>query len=159
MVVARAIGVLQLGEQRLISTSATSQRAPSYSPDGATLAYAAPDATGIQQIWVQPLAAAPAIQVTTGKINANRPRWLYETNQILFALAGQGIWTVPPTGGTPTRLIERGTNPNVSRDGSRSSSKIGGCSGPPQPMDPMSVRSTGFKPPAYNLPDDAGAVT
>ena len=22
-----------------------------------------------------------------------------------------------PTGGTPTRLIERGTNPNVSRDG------------------------------------------
>ena len=32
-----------------------------------------------------------------------------KTNQILFALAGQGLWTVSPTGGTPTRLIERGT--------------------------------------------------
>ena len=50
---------LQLVEQRLISTSATPQRAPSYSPDGSMLAYVAPDATGIQQIWVQPPAPLP----------------------------------------------------------------------------------------------------
>jgi Tol biopolymer transport system component len=40
-------------------------------------------------------------------------------NQILYAVAGQGLWTVSPLGGTPTRVIERGSNPNVSRDGSR----------------------------------------
>jgi len=42
-----------------------------------------------------------------------------DTNQIIFARAGQGIWTTSSIGGAPTRLIERGTNPNVSRDGTR----------------------------------------
>ena len=143
---------LQLVEQRLISTSATPQRAPSYSPDGSMLAYVAPDATGIQQIWVQPPAPAPAIQITAGKVNASRPRWLPKTNQILFALAGQGLWTVSPTGGTPTRLIERGTTPNVSRDGSRivfEDRRLLWTAA----ADGSDVRSvTGFQPPAYTFP-------
>ena len=111
--------VLQLTEQRLISTVATPHRAPSYSPDGKMLTYVAPDAAGVQQIWVRDLEQGTSIQVTQGSVSAGRPRWLPGSNLILFALAGQGIWTVPPIGGTPTRLIERGTNPNVSRDGSR----------------------------------------
>ena len=116
------------------------------------LAYVAPDAMGIQQIWVQPLAPAPAIQVTTGKINASRPRWLTKTNQILFALAGQGLWTVSPTGGTPTRLIERGTTPNVSRDGSRivfEDRRLLWTAA----ADGSDLRQvSGFKPPAYTFP-------
>ena len=111
--------VLQLTEQRLVSTIAAPHRAPSYSPDGKMLTYAAPDASGVQQIWVRDLEQGTSIQATNGKANAARPRWLPKTNQILFALAAQGIWTVSPIGGTPTRLFERGTNPNVSRDGSR----------------------------------------
>jgi serine/threonine protein kinase len=110
---------LQLAGQRLISSSANSHRAPSYSPDGSMVAYVAPDASGVQQIWVKPIAQGTAIQITSGKSNANRPRWLSKTNQILYAVAGQGLWTVAPVGGTPTRVIERGANPNVSRDGSR----------------------------------------
>jgi eukaryotic-like serine/threonine-protein kinase len=148
----RRDATLQLGEQRLISTSATPQRAPSYSSDGSMLAYVAPDAMGIQQIWVQPPAPAPAIQITSGKSNASRPRWLTKTNQILFALAGQGLWTVSPTGGTPTRLIERGTSPNVSRDGSRivfEDQRLLWTA----VADGSDVRPvTGFKPSAYSLP-------
>ena len=110
--------MLQIGEQRLLAASAASPRTPGYSPDGSMVAYAAPDSTGIQQIWVQTLAGGNALQITNGKSPASRPRWL-SPGQILFALGGQGLWTVPATGGTPARLVERGTNPSVSRDGTR----------------------------------------
>ena len=106
---------LTLTEQRLINTRTSPAQSPGYSPDRSMLAYIAPDAGGVQQVWVQQLEAGTSIQVTSGTANASRPRWL-PANRILFALAGQGIWTVT-IGGTPTRLVERGTNPNVSRDG------------------------------------------
>ena len=109
----------QLTEQRLVSTDESSHRAPSYSPDGKALAYVGPDAAGVDQIWVRDVQQRTSVQVTRGAVSAGRPRWLAASNQILFALSGQGIWTVSPMGGTPTRLIERGANPNVSRDGRR----------------------------------------
>jgi len=110
---------LQLTEQRLISTIETSHRAPSYSPDGKAMAYVGPDAAGVDQIWVRDVQQGTSNQVTSGAVSAGRPRWLAANNQILFALSGQGIWTVSPMGGTPTRLIERGTNPSATRDGRR----------------------------------------
>ena len=109
---------LRLVQQRLISVGADAQRAPSYSPDGSMMAFVAPDTTGIQQIWVRPVSDTTAVQITNGKSNASRPRWLPASNRILFAVAG-GLWTIAPTGGTPTRLLERGSNPNVSRNGNR----------------------------------------
>jgi Tol biopolymer transport system component len=143
---------VQLGNQRLISASATPNRAPSYSPDGLTVAFVAPDSTGVQQIWVQPLASAAATQITSAKSNASRPRWLPKTNYILFAVAGQGLWTVPATGGTPTRLIERGSNPNVSRDGSRivfEDQRVLWTAA----SDGSGIQKvSGVRPPIYNLP-------
>ena len=88
-------------------------------PIGATVAYVAPDATGVQQIWVQTLAGGTSVQITNGTEPREPARGGCRRHQILFAVSGQGIWIVPATGGTPTRLIERGTNPNMSRDGSR----------------------------------------
>jgi Tol biopolymer transport system component/predicted Ser/Thr protein kinase len=109
-------GGLQLAEQRLVSTQASTAQWPSYSPDRSMLAYVAPDASGVPQVWVQQTAAGTSIQLTSGKAGASRPRWMPGTNRILFALAGQGLWTVA-LGGTPNRLIERGSSPNISRDG------------------------------------------
>jgi eukaryotic-like serine/threonine-protein kinase len=115
----RGDGLLELTEHRVVRAAAAVSRAPAYSPDRSMLALLAPDAAGVEQIWVQNLKDGSSMQVTNGSANAGRPRWLPATNRIVFALAGQGIWTVSPIGGTPTRLIERGTNPNVSYDGSR----------------------------------------
>jgi serine/threonine protein kinase len=111
-----AANTLQLTEQRLVSTQTSPAQSPSYSPDRSMLAYASADAKGVPQIWVQQTADGSAMQVTAGAAAASRPRWIPQTNRILFAVAGQGIWTVA-IGGTPARLIERGTNPNVSGDG------------------------------------------
>lgn len=110
---------LQLVEQRLVATAAQPVSMPSFSPDGSLLAYVAPDDAGVRQIWVRDIEHGTAIQVTHGTAPTSRPRWLPTTGQLMYAVAGQGIWTVPPMGGTPTRLIERGTNPNVARNGSR----------------------------------------
>ena len=107
---------LQLTEQRLISTQTAPAQSPSYSPDRSMLAYVAADAKGVGQIWVQQTSDGSSMPVTAGAVAASRPRWMPETKRILFAMAGQGIWTVA-IGGTPTRLLERGTNPNVSADG------------------------------------------
>ena len=107
--------VLELTEQKLVSTDTPTAQSPNYSPDRSSLAFVAPDAAGVPQIWTRQAAGGTSIQVTRGAAAASRPRWM-STDRILFALAGQGIWTVA-IGGTPTRLIERGTNPNVSRDG------------------------------------------
>lgn len=106
---------LQLTEQRLVTTQTSPAQSPSYSPDRSMLAYVSADAKGVPQIWLQQTADGSSIQVTTGAAAASRPRWTAD-RRILFALAGQGIWTVA-IGGTPTRLVQRGTYPNVSADG------------------------------------------
>jgi eukaryotic-like serine/threonine-protein kinase len=110
---------LQLGEQRLIRADQAVVRAPSYSADESMLAYLAPDSHGIQQIWVRKLEQGVSMQVTHGDVNASRPRWIGKNDRIVYAQAGRGIWSVSPLGGTPTRLVEQGTNPNVSADGTR----------------------------------------
>jgi eukaryotic-like serine/threonine-protein kinase len=110
---------LSLSEQRLLSVGGRSERSPTLSPDGSMLAFVAPDAAGVSQIWVRNLSGDGAIQLTSAEQPASRPRWSPAGDQIVYALAGQGIWSVPPLGGEPRRLLESGANPNVSRDGAR----------------------------------------
>jgi serine/threonine protein kinase/Tol biopolymer transport system component len=108
---------LQLSQQQLLSTIEGSQRAPAYSPDGRRLAFLAPDKERVPQVWVRDLAQDAAVQVTSGPAGAGRPRWSPAGDRVVFALGNQGIWSVSPLGGPPTRIIERGANPNFSRDG------------------------------------------
>ena len=108
---------LQLSQQQLLSTMEGSQRAPAYSPDGRRLAFLAPDTERVPQVWVRDLAQEAAVQVTSGPVGAGRPRWSPAGDRIVFARGNQGIWSVSPLGGPPTRITERGANPNFSRDG------------------------------------------
>ena len=110
---------ISLGEERLVSTFDGSRRAPSYSPDGSMLAFAAPDAKGVDQIWVTSLAQEHPLQITFGDVEASRPRWSPRNDAIVYGVKGSGIWSVSPLGGGTHRLIERGLNPNFSRDGGR----------------------------------------
>jgi serine/threonine protein kinase/Tol biopolymer transport system component len=108
---------LSLSEQRLLSLSGRSERSPALSPDGSQVAFVA-DVDGVSQVFVRNLARESAVQVTFGDRPASRPRWFASGDQLVYA-AGGHIWRVASLGGEPTRLIENGTNPNLSRDGSR----------------------------------------
>ena len=110
---------LELANQRLISTADAAYRAPSFSPDGTTIAAVVPDASGVPQIRVINLGQGTSLQITTGTAAASRPRWSPKGDLIVFAVADQGIWSVSPLGGEPRRILANGFNPNFSRDGSR----------------------------------------
>jgi Tol biopolymer transport system component len=110
---------LVLRDHQLLTTLAQVNRSPSLSPDGSLMAYVAPDAQGVRQIWVRDFTEGKPVQITSGKVPASRPRWSPANDQIVFARDGQGLWSVAPLGGTPNRLVERGSNPSLSDGGTR----------------------------------------
>ena len=103
----------------LLSTFDGSHSAPAISPAGDLVAFIAPDAERVPQVWIKNLNEGPPIQITSGAVPAERPRWHPSGGAVVFARRGQGLWTVPSLGGTPTRIVERGINPNFSRNGQR----------------------------------------
>jgi Tol biopolymer transport system component len=109
-----------LTQQRLISTFPGSSREASFSPDGSMIAFIN-EAGGVPQVWVKNLAQGDPIQITSGDIPASRPRWSPNNDQIVFG-RGKGwlsIWSVPPLGGVPRKIIENARNPSWSWDGTR----------------------------------------
>lgn len=107
---------LSLSDQKLVSTAANSQSSPALSTDGRMVAFVAPDDRGVPQIWIQDLAHAEPRAITGGEAAAARPRWS-TAGEIVYARRGLGIWVVPSLGGTPRRIVDVGTNPNLSADG------------------------------------------
>ncbi len=109
-------------QQRLISSFPGSHREASFSPDGGMIAFIN-DVGGVSQVWIKNLAQGDPVQITFGEVPAHRPRWSPNNDQIVFgrgpSLYFQDIWSVPPLGGNPRKVIEGGRNPNWSRDGSR----------------------------------------
>ncbi|MGH9384266.1 MAG: protein kinase domain-containing protein [Vicinamibacterales bacterium] len=110
---------LELSNMELLSTFDGSHSAPAISPAGDFVAFAAADADRVPQVWIKSLKEGPPIQITSGPVPAERPRWHPGGSAVVFARRGQGLWTIPSLGGTPTRIVERGTNPNFSRNGQR----------------------------------------
>jgi Tol biopolymer transport system component len=103
---------------QLLSAFPGSHRAPSLSPDGTMLAFLEV-ARGVPQVWVKPLGEGEPLQVTSGDVAAGRPRWSPRGDQIVFERRGQGLWSVPPLGGQPRRIAERGSCPGFFPDGER----------------------------------------
>ena len=100
-----------------VSTFPGSHRQASFSPDGRSIAFVMEDAVGAPQVWTKELDGGDPVQVTTHEVGAHRPRWSSRENQIVYDVPGEGIWSVPASGGEPRRLLREGYNPNVSRDG------------------------------------------
>jgi Tol biopolymer transport system component len=103
--------------QTLVSNAPGAHSSPAISPDGTRVAFAAPDAAGVSQIWIQALPQGQPVPVTHGDVASSRPRW-HPGGRLVFARQGAGIWTVPELGGAPRRILDRGFNPNLSADGS-----------------------------------------
>ena len=113
--------------QHLVSTFPGSQRAASFSPDGSMITFInAVD--GVSQVWVKNLAQGDPIQITFGELPARYPRWSPHNDRIVFVLgvdmppafrSSLSIWSIPPLGGTPRKIIENGSYANWSPDGTQ----------------------------------------
>jgi hypothetical protein len=110
--------------QHLVSSFPGSHRTASFSPDSRMITFI--DAVdGVPQVWVKNLAQGDPMRITFGALPARRPRWSPASDQIVFtlgraappALRSESIWSVPPLGGVSRKIIEDGSNPSWSRDG------------------------------------------
>jgi Tol biopolymer transport system component/DNA-binding winged helix-turn-helix (wHTH) protein len=90
---------------------------PSFSPDGASVAFAS-DRTGGFEVYVRGLdPSAREVAVTTDGQQNVQPAWSPDGRSIAYVSLGRGgIWRVPPSGGAPRQLSEFGGRPAWSPD-------------------------------------------
>lgn len=107
----------------LVSTFPGSHRNASFSPDASMIAFVN-SVGGVPHIWIKNMNRGDPVQITSGESSGERPRWSPENDQIIFssgsfetARESESIWSVPPLGGRPVRVIDVGRNPNWSWDG------------------------------------------
>ncbi len=93
---------------------------PTWSPDGAWIAYAS-DQAGSLDIWKQPVDGGEAVQLTNGPEVERQPAWGPDGRALAFAVGGArgGVFLVPADGGAASRVTEFGANPVWSPDGRR----------------------------------------
>ncbi|MEP6534818.1 MAG: winged helix-turn-helix domain-containing protein [Bryobacteraceae bacterium] len=108
----RTSGSLQL------TTSSGLDISPSYSPDGASMAYAT-DRSGRFEICIRP-PGGREIQLTADGAQNIQPAWSPDAKSIAFhSVAKGGIWLIPSAGGAARQLTRSGSQPAWSPDGRR----------------------------------------
>ncbi len=112
---------VSVAASRVQVTSAASLDAfPAWSPDGRSLAYAS-DRHGRFEIFVLDLAAGGArIALTSDRQHNVQPAWSPNGAQVAYHSSGRGgIWVIGRQGGAPVQLTRFGSRPVWSPDGSR----------------------------------------
>jgi Tol biopolymer transport system component/DNA-binding winged helix-turn-helix (wHTH) protein len=101
----------------LLSTAPGINGFPTFSPDGASLAFAS-DRTGRFEIYVRALdATAAEVPVTRDGQQNVHPAWSPDGRWIVYASFGRGgLWIVPALGGAPRRISPIGARPAWSPD-------------------------------------------
>ena len=111
--------ILHLSQLRLspVIGGNVSAFSPSWSPDGAWIAYAS-DEFGNLDIWKKPIGGGEAIQLTTSVYNESQPAWSPDGRIIAFFSDKEegGIFLIPSEGGTSWRLTSFGAHPSWSPD-------------------------------------------
>ena len=111
-------GALRNHTTAALSAADAGHRFPAYSADGSRIVFRRRTPPASSRSGSETSPVETQFNSRTRPVPASRPRWLSD-DRVLYGVAGQGLWVVSALGGTPTRLIERGANPDVSRDGRR----------------------------------------
>ena len=85
-------------------SSPTEEGDPDWSPDGRWIAYSS-DQSGNNDIWIQPVDAGEAIQITDDPASDRVPRWSPDGTKLLFVSNRSGavhLWTISSSGGKQT---------------------------------------------------------
>jgi eukaryotic-like serine/threonine-protein kinase len=107
---------------------------PTFSPDGQTIAYVA-DRDGNFEIYLQQISGGPAINLTRDPAADIQPAFSPDGREIAFVSNRSGtsdilhaapglphiggdIWVMPTLGGLPRRIVENGSCPSWTPDGS-----------------------------------------
>lgn len=91
---------------------------PSFSPDGAQIAYCSDRGSGFEVFVRQLASGGREIQVTSDGQDNVQPAWSPDGRQIAYVSRGRGgIWLVPALGGSSHRLTASGSRPAWSPDG------------------------------------------
>jgi Tol biopolymer transport system component len=88
---------------------------PSWSPDGASIAYIR-EVNGIRQIFARSLDSSVPTQVTNSPIHRDSPFWSPD-GQRIFHLAQGDLWSVSAAGGEPQLVLEEVAFATISPDG------------------------------------------
>jgi Tol biopolymer transport system component/DNA-binding winged helix-turn-helix (wHTH) protein len=91
---------------------------PTFSPDGAEIAYSSDRGQGFEIFVRQLVAGGREIQITSDGQDNHQPAWSPNGREIAFASRERpGIRLVPALGGAPHRLTDFGSHPAWSPDG------------------------------------------
>ncbi|MFN8096606.1 MAG: winged helix-turn-helix domain-containing protein [Vicinamibacteria bacterium] len=106
-----------LGDQQ-VSTSASLNVSPCFSPDGASIAYAS-QRGGSMEIVLRALApGAREVAITSDRQQNVQPAFSPDGRLLAYHSVGRGgIWIVPALGGVPRQLTRFGSSPAWSPDG------------------------------------------
>ena len=102
-----------------VVTYTSYQGAPSWSPDGKTLAYVA-QVDGVLQVFTRSLSSTLPGRVTASRFDCNDPFWAPDGSRIYYhSLAGEreGLYSIAPTGGSPVLVVPNASRTTISPDG------------------------------------------
>jgi Tol biopolymer transport system component len=105
--------------ERQISTAATLNVFPAFSPDGSSVAFST-SKKGSMEIVLRALAiGAREVAVTSDGLQNVQPAFSPDGRRLAYHSVGRGgIWLVPALGGVPVQITSFGSNPAWSPDGS-----------------------------------------
>jgi serine/threonine protein kinase len=113
------VGLVRGGNVLQITHDSNMKSHPSWSPDGATLAYAQLNDSGTMDVWEVPALGGAARKVL---LDANDPTWSPDGHLVYQNQSDNAIWTSGPQGEDARLLVKAGawgraTQPRVSPDG------------------------------------------